>query len=384
MPSFTTVLNAIASKWASNEDELRNSGTDVMMAIRKTLSAKQPAKMYKSSNAEGLLQESMLILKKRFDNVNGGFGSHPKFPEVPRLNLILHGASVTRNADTLNMVLRTLQCIGRGGIHDHVFDGFCRYSVDESWHVPHFEKMLYDQGQLMSAFATAFKLTGDSIYLEYANGIFRYLTTSLQHPGGGFYAGEDADSLPQHGDVEKIEGAFYTWTMDEIKQILNEKSNHFKKVQLRSNQNAFDIYAYHYGVMATGNVPSSSDPHGHLTYKNVLVVKGSLQQTCEKFGLQLDTLKTLLSIANDILYEERMKRPLPHLDTKIICAWNSLVLTGLSKLATCNGPQRSQCLEAAQKLMTFIRNNLYDKEKKMLKRVCYGLGLKDKTVQHNE
>ncbi|XP_036331629.1 uncharacterized protein B0495.5 isoform X2 [Rhagoletis pomonella] len=380
MPSFTTVLKTIASKWQSNQEELKVTGRHVITAIQKSLSEKSTTAVFEPGSADAKLQESVRIFKRRYDQNHGGFGTQPKFPEVSRLNFLFHAYIVTKDADVLDMALQTLQHIGHGGIHDHVFGGFARYSVDRVWHVPHFEKMLYDQGQLLTAYANAYKLTNTKIYLQYADGIFRYLMKDLRHPEGGFFAGEDADSLPTADASAKVEGAFYAWTTTEVKEAVQANAALYAELKI-DLERIFEIYAFHYDLRQTGNVEPNSDPHGHLTAKNIHIVRGSTGETCDKFDITEEQLDRLLVITNEVLHKIRDQRPRPHLDTKIICAWNGLVLSGLSKLANCGGHKRDEYMKAADELYKFMHKHLYDPEKKVLLRSCYGLGTDDTTLE---
>ncbi|XP_005181155.1 uncharacterized protein B0495.5 [Musca domestica] len=382
MPSFKTVLKAIASKWADNEEQLKAAGNEIIAAIQKSLCEKTTEIVFEPGSADAKLQEAMRIFKQRHDTEFGGFGSHPKFPEVSRLNFLFHAYIVTKDIDTLDMAIKTLHNIGRGGIHDHVFGGFARYSVDRKWHVPHFEKMLYDQGQLMSAYGNAYKLTREEPLLEYADGIYRYLTTDLQHPGGGFYAGEDADSLPKAEDSKKIEGAFYAWTYDEVKRAINDNKDKYEDLPMDAEK-IFDIYSKYYDLKPTGNVEPASDPHGHLNGKNILIIRQTDEEICQKFSIERPQLKQITRITNEVLNEIRKLRPRPHLDTKIICSWNGLVLSGLSKLGNCGGDKRPMYIATAKKLVKFMYEHLWDKEKKLLRRSCYGVATNDATLQEN-
>lgn len=380
MPAFTTVLKTIATKWQSNQEELKQTGKHVISAIKKSLSEKSTMAKFEPGSAEARLHEAVNIFKRRYDGEHGGFGMHPKFPEVARINFLFHAYIVTKDVDLLDIALQTLQHIGHGGIHDHVFGGFARYSVDRVWHVPHFEKMLYDQGQLLTAYSNAFKLTNDQTYLQYADGIFRYLMKDLRHPGGGFFAGEDADSLPTADASVKVEGAFYAWTWSEVKQAVHANAVLYADLKLELER-IFEIYTHHYDLRQTGNVDPESDPHGHLTAKNIHIVRGSKGETCAKFDITEEQLQSILNITNEVLHKIRDQRPRPHLDTKIICSWNGLVLSGLSKLANCNSAKRVEYLKAAEELYKFIYKHLYDKERKILLRSCYGLGTDDTTLE---
>jgi len=198
---------------------------------------------------------------------------------------------------------------------------------------------------------------------------------------GGFYAGEDADSLPTHEDKVKVEGAFYAWTWDEIEAAFKDQAQRFDDI---TPERAFEIYAFHYGLKRPGNVPTYSDPHGHLTGKNILIVRGSVKQTCANFSLEAEKLKKLLAAANDVLHVLRDQRPRPHLDTKIICAWNGLVLSGLCKMGNCYSANREQYMQTAKELLEFLRKEMYDPEKKLLIRSCYGVAVGDETLENNE
>ncbi|KAH8333246.1 hypothetical protein KR074_002261 [Drosophila pseudoananassae] len=382
MPAFNTVLQSIAKKWQTDRDSLIEAGSTLVDALKKNQSAEAvPEAAFEPGSAEEKLSEAITVHKQRFDQTHGGFGSEPKFPEVPRLNFLFHGYLVTKDVDVLDMVLQTLDHIGRGGINDHIFGGFARYATTRDWHNVHFEKMLYDQGQLMAAYANAYKLTRSETFLGYADKIYKYLVKDLRHPLGGFYAGEDADSLPTHVDTVKVEGAFYAWTWKEIQAAFKNQAESFEGV---SPERAFEIYAFHYGLKPNGNVPTYSDPHGHLTGKNILIVKGSDEETCSNFNLEAEPLEKLLNTANDILHVLRDQRPRPHLDTKIICAWNGLVLSGLSKLANCGTAKREQYMQTAKELLEFLRKEMYDSERKLLLRSCYGVAVGDPMLQKNE
>lgn len=370
MPGFTTVLQTIAAKWKTDQRELAATGLKVIEGIRSTLTQKTTEGGFEPGSAEAKLHEAVRIFKYKFDDQFGGFGDHPKFPEVSRLNFLFHAYIVSKDEDILDMATKSLRKIGNGGIHDHVFGGFARYSVDRKWHVPHFEKMLYDQGQLMSAYSNAFMLTQDRKFLNFADGIFRYIMKDLRHLTGGFFSGEDADSLPTAGDTVKVEGAFYAWTWSEIRNAIAENIDKYSMTE----DEIFKVYCHHYDVREAGNVEPSSDPHGHLLAKNILIVRKSLAETCDKFQLSTEQLTEVLRTTNEILHEIRDKRPRPHLDTKIITSWNGLILSGLANLANCGNEKREEYMKAAGDLYQFSRNYLFDKERKVLLRSCYGEG----------
>lgn len=381
MPSFSMVLESIAKKWQTDQESLKVAGATLLDAMRSNQnSAAVGEAAFEPGSADAKLAEALGVHKQRFDQQHSGFGREPKFPEVPRLNFLFHAYLVTKDVDVLDMVLQTLDHIGRGGINDHIFGGFARYATTRDWHNVHFEKMLYDQGQLMAAYANGYKLTRSEDFLNYADRIYEYLIKDLRHPAGGFYAGEDADSLPTHEDTVKVEGAFYAWIWKEIQDAFQANKERFSDV---TPERVFEIYTFHYDLKPNGNVPPASDPHGHLTGKNILIVRGSEEDTATNFNLELTQLKQVLQTANDILHKIRDKRPRPHLDTKIICGWNGLVLSGLSKLANCGTAKREAYLQKAKELLEFIRTHLYDAERQLLLRSCYGAGVQDDTLEQN-
>lgn len=170
-------------------------------------------------------------------------------------------------------------------------------------------------------------MTKDSFYLSVADKIYEYLTTDLRHPNGGFFSGEDADSFRQHGDAEKIEGAFYAWTLDEVRMYFNENNEQF----LDTGRD-LDIYCHYYGISEEGNVQPTSDPHKIFLGQNILRVRTTVEETAMKYSVNAELVKEILQQGNKILHNKRCGRPRPHLDTKIITAWNGLTLSGISAL----------------------------------------------------
>lgn len=175
---------------------------------------------------------------------------------------------------------------------------FSRYSVDDRWHVPHFEKMLYDQAQLAVSYCDAYVLTKDDFYADIVRDILTYVSRDLSHPLGGFYGAEDADSYPYEGAPHKQEGAFCVWEYDEIFNLLNEKTNDIPHAE---------VIVYHYNVKKGGNVKPSQDPHGELKNKNVLVCFGSYESTANHFGITVEELKQILEKSHQVREIEYLK-----------------------------------------------------------------------------
>lgn len=376
MPGFPTILNKIADKWKKNRSDLKSTGQSIIKAIQKHVQERKRNESGGSTaedpqeKVDYLCSQAAHIYERNYDPVWGGSGGAPKFPEIAKLTFILNAFIKTQSSDILDVGLKQLNRMANGGIHDHIFGGFARYSVDKKWHVPHFEKMLYDQGQIMGAYVNAYKITRNPRYLSIADKIFKYICSDLKDPRGGFYSGEDADSLPTPDAEVKVEGAFYAWTASEVRDILQSNS---EKFQGFGELDPYEVLAHHYDVRETGNVEPSSDPHGHLLAKNIFFVNESIEETAAKFGTEPEIVERLLAIAHNLLHQVRSQRCRPHLDTKIITAWNGLVLSGLSKLATVkDAPDRQKYLETAQNLVTFVRGELYNKSAKRLLRSAYG------------
>jgi uncharacterized protein YyaL (SSP411 family) len=292
-----------------------------------------------------------------FDSREGGFGGAPKFPRPVNLEFLLYLAASKQpspqDADTARgMALITLRKMAAGGMHDHLGGGFHRYSVDDEWHVPHFEKMLYDQAQLAQAYLAACQISGDKGFADTARDIFLYVARDLTSPDGGFYSAEDADSLATKESARKTEGAFYVWTHAEILEVLGE--------------GRMAEFAATYGVRPEGNVSESSDPHGELQGANVLIQRLSLPETAARFQHPLEEMERRLADDRGALLARRAQRPRPHLDDKILTAWNGLMIGAFARAARVLGHE--EYLLAAQRAAGFIKAHLFDAEKTELLR----------------
>jgi len=242
-----------------------------------------------------------------------------------------------------DMALFSLQKIIEGGIHDHIGGGFHRYSVDKYWHIPHYEKMLYDQAQLACTFLEAFQISKDELYSDAAIDIFGYVAENLMHEDGGIFSAEDADSLnPETGKMS--EGSFYVWRYDEIAEVLGSDSN-------------CDMFCAYYGIDKKGNTRPESDPHGELKGTNTLYIRNDLEDIAKKYSVSMEECRRILEENRMKLKEHRRKRPKPHLDDKIITSWNGLMLSAFSK-----GYQvlhEPKYLQYAQKIANFVKTEMY-------------------------
>lgn len=263
-------------------------------------------------------------LARTYDADHGGFGNAPKFPRTPVLNFLLRGERGSQR-----MVLETLRSMSCGGMRDQLGGGFHRYSVDRFWHVPHFEKMLYDQAQIAVSLTEAWQITKDPFFETILRSTLDYALRDLRHPEGGFYSAEDADSVIVHGSRAHAEGAFYVWTKSEIEEALGTAA-------------AIEFCA-RYNVRADGNAPEGSDPHGEFTGKNIL--HGSRE--AEPPSLE-ESRRRLLAL--------RGQRPRPQLDDKILTAWNGLMISALAKAGAALG--EPEYVRAAIRAAEFVNTKL--------------------------
>lgn len=295
------------------------------------------------------------VMKKAYDDISGafdyhegGFGSAPKFPRPVTLALLwrikthLRGVNDHDSNWCEGMAKTTLSKMWQGGMWDHLGGGFHRYSVDAYWHVPHYEKMLYDQAQLTVAYLEGYQNTGIESYADVARRIVEYVARDLRQRDGAFFSAEDADSLAEAKSEKKTEGAFYVWKAEEIDQILGKSEG--------------SIFRYAYGATRNGNARPESDPHGELAGLNTLFRAYSPKKTAEYFKLGEDSVAKILEEGRKKLFEARCKRPRPHLDDKVIASWNGLMISALAKAASVLGD--AEYLKMADAAAQFLHDKL--------------------------
>ncbi|KAM6951185.1 spermatogenesis-associated protein 20 [Aplochiton taeniatus] len=366
-PGLTTVLHRIMDQWQNNRPALESSGERVLEALRKgtavaaDLSETPPP-------ASDVANRCFQQLAHSYEEEYGGFREAPKFPSPVNLMFLMSfwavNRSSTEGAEALQMTLHTLRMMALGGIHDHVAQGFHRYSTDSSWHVPHFEKMLYDQAQLAVAYITAYQVSGEQVFADVARDILQYVSRDLSDKSGGFYSAEDADSLPVAGGLEKREGAFCVWTASELRELLPEQVEGATGAATQA-----DVLMHHYGVKDQGNVDFEQDPHGELQGQNVLIVRYSEELTAARFGLSLNKVRHLLASARAKMAEVRKRRPCPHLDTKMLASWNGLMLSAYARVGAVLGDKA--LLERAVQAANFLKTHLWDAQQQTMLRSCY-------------
>jgi len=302
-----------------------------------------------SSNLKGeeldetSLKEAFTELEGSFDSKNGGFGTAPKFPTPHNFLFLLRYWKRSGDVRALNIVEKSLQSMRMGGIYDHVGFGFHRYSTDQNWLVPHFEKMLYDQAMLAMAYVEVYQAIGKKEYAKTADEIFTYVLRDMTDSSGGFYSAEDADS-------EGEEGKFYFWTKDEIQEVLGEgQSQLILKV---------------FNVIDGGNF--SGEATGRNAGSNILNITNSLSEIASSQNISEEELELRIDEARTKLFEVREKRIHPHKDDKILTNWNGLMIAALAKGAQVLS--ESKYIDAAKKSANFILENMRDKNGRLLHR----------------
>jgi uncharacterized protein len=340
-PGFSTLLTRIGEIWQSAPGKIIDQGEKFTLALQKHLEEAQKTDSIPLETE--WLEKGFRQVASGYDPEEGGFSVAPKFPRPSVFNFLLRYWARTKNEAALDMVEFTLRKMARGGIHDQLGGGFHRYSVDGRWHVPHFEKMLYDQAQLVVTYTEIFQITKDPEFESVIRKTVDYVLRDLTSPEGGFYSAEDADSLPSPDSKEKKEGAFYIWREEELDQVLTaDESLVFRRI---------------YGVEKNGNVDPSSDPHGELAETNILFLQNDRTIVSKLTGKTEDQVADLIATASGKLKAIRDKRARPHLDDKIVTAWNGLMLSGLARAA--NVLNESRYLAAAQRAASFLQENLY-------------------------
>ncbi|HEU5255475.1 MAG TPA: thioredoxin domain-containing protein [Vicinamibacterales bacterium] len=324
-PGFIDILKEIARAWEEDRARIETSAESITERLRELGrdSGGRPVP------EPGVLDEGVRQFATAFDVRRGGFGDAPKFPRPSELLFLLREHARTGSSDARDMVLVTLRAMALGGMRDHVGGGFHRYSVDGSWRVPHFEKMLYDQAQLVLAYLEAAQASGDPFFTEVAEDTLAYVQRELTDEAGGFYSAEDADSIPPEdvdghqegrggpsGPPHKMEGAFYIWRDEEIRELLGEDA---------------DVFRIRYGILPDGNAPF--DPQNEFVHKNLLYTARGIDEVMSATAKSRAEVEAALARARAKLQERRSTRPRPHLDDKVLTAWNGLMIAAFARAA---------------------------------------------------
>ncbi len=328
MPAFRDLMKRVAEYYRDHQAELREQNHGLMRAFDDLLPPAPPAGLQMSDEP---LRTSRQTLSKTFDSNYGGFGGAPKFPHPKMLERLLHdwhatAASEQPDLQALYMATLTLTRMGEGGIYDQLAGGFCRYSVDSHWMIPHFEKMLYDNAGLMSVYAEAAVATGDMFYAQIAAGTADWLIRDMQSPEGGYYSSLDADS-------EGHEGKFYAWDREEVRKALNDEE--------------YSLFAPRYGLDRSPDFEGKWHLH---TYRTVAQVAASAQ-------VEVPHAERALEAARIKLLGIREARVWPGRDEKILTSWNAMAIRGMAVAARVLA--RDDLAQSATRALDFIRNTLW-------------------------
>jgi uncharacterized protein YyaL (SSP411 family) len=344
-PGFVEVLEQLGRAWTSERRELTGTADDILARLREATGADAAAPDRAPVAGRDALATGIASFAQAFDERHGGFGGAPKFPRPSELLFLLHAYALTGDWQARTMALDTLRAMSLGGMRDHIGGGFHRYSVDAQWRVPHFEKMLYDQAQLVLAYLEAGQASGDEYYGAVAEDTLAYVARDLTSPDGAFYSAEDADSLVPGGEAhEKREGAFYVWSDGELVRLLGDEAS---------------IVAKRFGVEPHGN--ALADPQGEFTGQNILYVAQPIEDVAARTGKTVDDVMAVLGRARQVLFEARAQRPRPHLDDKVITAWNGLMIAAFARAARVlvDSPRRSEWRDVAVRAAAWIRERLW-------------------------
>ncbi len=352
-PGFREILEHLARAWKQERGRIESSSESVTEQLR-ALSASANSAIEPDRE---LFESAFWQFRRSFDSQWGGFGGAPKFPRPVALNYLLRHFAISKNAEALEMATQTLRAMAAGGMHDHLGGGFHRYSVDERWFVPHFEKMLYDQAQLINSYVEAYQATGRDEFAGVARAIVSYLERDLADAEGGFHSAEDADSPDPENPAHSREGAFYVWRQQEIEALLEP-------------QHA-QVFCQRFGVQAAGNV--DQDPHGEFTNQNILFEATPEEEIAARTGLPISSIRESLERSSKTLFQVRSKRPRPHLDNKVLTAWNALTISALARSGIALHEERHQ--QMAETAARFLLTRMYDQGSgQLLRRYSEGEG----------
>ncbi|WP_333841493.1 thioredoxin domain-containing protein [Pelomicrobium sp.] len=320
LPGFKDVLVRVAEVYHTQREEIRRQNGALLQALASTL---PPSPTGRPAFDPALTRRAIGELAALFDEIHGGFGTAPKFPHPAELELCLSRSGTEGAGAGVEMARLTLTRMAEGGIYDQVGGGFCRYSVDSSWTIPHFEKMLYDNGPLLALYADAWQLARDPLYEQVVADTAAWVMREMQSPEGGYYSALDADS-------EHEEGKFYVWDREEVASLLTEKE--------------YAVVAPHYGF---DRPPNFENKHWHPR------VAKSLKLVAEQTGMPRERCRELLASARTKLFTHRERRVRPGRDEKILTSWNGLMIRGMARAGRVF--RRPEWIASARQAADFLR-----------------------------
>ena len=363
-PGFLDLLQEIARVWTEDRARVDYAAAELFDRLKSVAGADARTQPESAIAGPDALAEAVEQFQAAFDRRRGGFGDAPKFPRPSELFFLLRAHERTGSPAPLLMVTDTLRAMALGGMRDHVGGGFHRYSVDGDWRVPHFEKMLYDQAQLVLAYLEASQAVGThsnqpgaaDFFASVAEDTLSYVARDMRDKDGGFFSAEDADSVPAadagHTGPPR-EGAFYVWTEQEIDDLLGSDA---------------DIVRRRFGIEPGGNAPE--DPQGEFTGQNILYTAQSIHDIVARSGKPAEEVMAALARARQRLFDARNHRPRPHLDDKILTSWNGLMIAAFARAARVlpERPGAAEWARAARRAAAFIRARLWTSDRGLLRR----------------
>ncbi len=320
LPSFKTVLAKIIYLWQTKKDEVET--TSNITATR----LKEEFRKFEGKLTDFPLDAAYSMLTSQFDSLYGGFNRAPKFPNPSILFFLIRYYSRTKKTPALDMVTKTLTSMANGGIYDHLAGGFHRYSVDQYWNTPHFEKMLYDNALLSMVYLKAWQTTKNPFFKDIAKQTLDWTIKEMKNTQGGFYSSQDAES-------EGEEGTYYTWTKDEVIKTLGQRDE--------------EIFSKHYGVTGEGNFEKQ---------RNILHVTKKTKEIALELGISENNIIQIINKSKKKLLKQRNNRIKPATDDKILTSWNGMIISALAKAYQIL--EDKQYLRAAEETANFIINNL--------------------------
>ena len=360
-PGFVDVLSEVNRAWRDDRANVVKSAAEIVARLEQMALGQNDRR----TPDAGALAKTYQQFAQTFDARRGGFGDAPKFPRPSELLFLLREHKRTGDDVPRAMVVQTLRAMALGGMRDHIGGGFHRYSVDGNWRVPHFEKMLYDQAQLVLAYLEAAQASDDPFFAQVAEDTLQYVQRDMTDEAGGFYSAEDADSIPpgSEGDPtsHKMEGAFYIGGQDEVRAALGDDSL---------------VFEGRYGVLPSGNAPF--DPQQEFVNKNLLHTAQSIADLARASGKTPVDIAEILLRTRKVLFDVRNKRPRPQLDDKVLTAWNGLMIAACARAARVlghhslgddgsaeegprgDGAAAARHLESAVRAATFIKQTMWD------------------------
>jgi uncharacterized protein len=329
-PGFIDVLTKLYHKYQENPNEIEQMAEQITEALRQSVRTAGTERLSLEA-----VEKAYRQLSGSFDTVYGGFGGAPKFPIPHMLMFLLRYAQWKQDDHALLMVEKTLNGMANGGIYDHIGYGFARYSTDAMWLVPHFEKMLYDNALLVIAYTETYQRTKNERYKEIAEQIIEFVKREMMAKDGAFYSAIDADS-------EGVEGKYYVWTPAEVIDVLGAELG--------------ELYCKVYDITEEGNFEGKNVPN---------LIHTRIDRIAKRYGMTEEQLQEKLEQAREKLFAARSSRVYPHVDDKILTAWNALMIAALAKAAKVY--ERRDYLDMAERALSFIETNLFQDGRLMVR-----------------